>query len=121
MHTPFLPRANGASAGGTSAGPRPAFVDQLRDRLKLLQKITPGPHGEFGNFATEMYYFSRRRWQALFERTGFRVVDRSRNGLFYTGNGLLGARLSLDACRRLSRLLGSSCRVYVLEPRSPVS
>ncbi len=95
--------------------PRPGFVDELRSRLQVLQKITPAPHGEFGNFATEIYYFSRLRWRRLFRGTGFRVVDCCRNGLFYTGHSLLGARLSLDTRRRLSRLLGSSCQVYVLE------
>lgn len=98
-----------------AAEPRPEFVEQLRIRLKELQRVTPPPHGEFGNFATEIYYFSRFRWKALFEREGFRVVASFRNGLFYTGYSLLGARLAIRVRSRLSRLLGSACRVYVLE------
>ena len=65
-----------------------------------------------------MWRFSRHRWTPLFEETGWRIVSRGTNGLFYTGYSVLGRQLSLAARRRLSRLLGASCHVYVLEKAS---
>ena len=75
-------------------------------------------HGEVGNAVSELWHFSRHRWTPLFEDTGWRVVARGSNGLFYTGYSVLGWQLSLAARRRLSRLLGASCHLYVLEKAS---
>ena len=71
-------------------------------------------HGEVGNLLTEHYFFSRYRWNATFERTGWRIVRRTGNGLAYSGAGIFGGRLSLNARAKLSTFLGSSCHLYVL-------
>lgn len=81
----------------------------------LRNNIRPERHGEFGSATTELYYFSRYRWQRLFETTGWRVVHYETNQLSYTGNGLLGLSLGLDTRRRLSRTLGSSCHIFLLK------
>jgi len=83
---------------------------QLVSRVLLSQR-----HGEVGNAFSEVWYFSRHRWTPLFEETGWRVVSHGTNGLFYAGYSVLGRQLSLAARRRLSRLLGASCHLYVLE------
>jgi hypothetical protein len=80
----------------------------------LRRVLVSERHGEVGNAVSELWHFSRHRWTPLFEDTGWRVVSHGTNGLFYTGYSVLGRQLSLAARRRLSRLLGASCHVYVL-------
>ena len=95
-----------------AAGRRSAA--QLASRVLLSAR-----HGEVGNAFSEVWHFSRHRWTPLFEETGWRVVSHGTNGLFYTGYSIFGRQLSLAARRRLSRLLGASCHLYVLE-KAPV-
>lgn len=76
--------------------------------------LTPERHGEKGNFVTEVYYFSRWRWRTLFKKTGFRILNEAPSRLFYSGFGLFATSLSLRDRQRMSRILGSSCRAYIL-------
>ena len=86
---------------------------------RLVSRILLSPrHGEVGNTFSEVWHFSRQRWTPLFEETGWRVVSRGTNGLFYTGYSVLGWQLGLAARRRLSHVLGASCHLYVLEKTS---
>ena len=75
---------------------------------------TRARHGEIGNTVTELYYFSRHRWTRLFEATGWRIDHYGTNGLAYTGHSLAGGALGLPSRRRISRVLGSACHVFVL-------
>jgi SAM-dependent methyltransferase len=96
-----------------------ACAAQRRSKPQLLSRILWSPrHGEKGNALSEVWQFSRWSWTRFFERTGWQVLSRYPNGLFYTGYGLLSDRLSVGARRRLSRILGSSCHVYVLGRRA---
>jgi SAM-dependent methyltransferase len=84
--------------------------------LFLLWRVMLSPrHGETGNAVSELWHFSGRRWTGLFARHGWRIVEQRSNELFYTGYNLLGSRLSFSARRRLARVLGGSCRIYVLK------
>lgn len=75
----------------------------------------PLAHGEHaGNAFSEIWYFRRAWWKRLFAETGWRVDSISGNGLFYTGCSIADRHLTIPARMRLSRLLGSSCNVYVL-------
>ncbi len=99
--------------------PRPAdttTVPPPRTRSRL-RSLLPSRHGEFGNWVTELYYFSKSRWEGQFSRAGFRVDACRSIGLFYTGYDVMSDRLSLSARRRLSRLFGSACRLFVLRPK----
>jgi len=80
----------------------------------LQRLFVPQRDGEAGNALTEIYHFSRWRWRSLFHRTGWIIESRVSNDLFYTAYYLLGIRLSLEARSRLSRILGSSCHIFVL-------
>ncbi len=82
---------------------------------KIKKTLFSSRHGEIGNSMSELYYFSRSRWAALFQNTGWTIVNYFPNRLFYTGYGILGSALSIPARRRLSRLLGSSCHIFVLK------
>jgi SAM-dependent methyltransferase len=90
-----------------------------RSKAELIRRVVVSErHGEVGNAFSELWHFSRHRWTPLFEETGWRVVSHGTNGLFYTGYSVLGRQLSLASRRGLSRLLGASCHVYVLQKAS---
>jgi SAM-dependent methyltransferase len=117
-HYPWLVRAAFSVIAGTKDNDS-AHVEHAaatHGPLFLLWRIVLSPrHGETGNALTEMWHFSARRWTALFGRHGWRITDHRSNGLFYTGYNLLGARLSMRSRGWLARVLGGSCRLYVLK------
>jgi ubiquinone/menaquinone biosynthesis C-methylase UbiE len=124
-HYPWLVKAGAEAFRLTRGGRRSddaqvvARAVQRRSTTQLASRILLSPrHGEVGNAFSELWHFSRHRWTPLFEETGWRVVSRGSNGLFYTGYSVLGRQLSLAARRRLSGLLGASCHIYVLEKAS---
>lgn len=80
----------------------------------IVSTLFPLRHGERGMTLTEMYYYSCYWWTRQFEANGFRVLTSYPTGIFYSGAYIFGERLSIDCRQRLSRVLGSSCRVYVL-------
>jgi SAM-dependent methyltransferase len=78
----------------------------------------PRAHGEHaGNSLTEIYYFSRRWWLRLFRGCGWTVVAQDSNRLFYSGNCIMDCRLNIKIRRKLSRVLGSSCHIFVMRKR----
>ena len=79
----------------------------------------PRRHGERGNVTSELWLFHPRWWRRNFEENGFAVVAHGPMGLFYTGEVLLGLRLSLAKRERLARVLGSSCHMFKLAPMPP--
>jgi SAM-dependent methyltransferase len=100
-----------ASARGPLPGGAGYQPTHQRSRLRAL---FPMRHGEYGNCITEMYYFSRARWKKLFRKAGLRVEACQPMHLFYTGYSVADAALPLPTPQRLSRILGSACRLYVL-------
>lgn len=80
----------------------------------VQRRMLPPRHGERGNVFTEHYYFTEHCWAKIFAATGFEVSAVSKNRLFYTGHYFLGEKLSMGSRRRLSYLLGSACKIYVL-------
>jgi SAM-dependent methyltransferase len=124
-HYPWLAKAGSEVVRARMKGDRSedaqvvARAADRRSAAQLISRVLLSPrHGEVGNAVSELWHFSRHRWTPLFEDTGWRVVARDTNGLFYTGYSVLGWQLSLAARRRLSRLLGASCHIYVLEKAS---
>lgn len=79
--------------------------------------VFPARHGERGNWITELYYFSERRWRHLFRRAGLEIQATRPMGLFYTGYSVADAAISLETRRYLSKIFGSACRLYVLRRR----
>ena len=79
------------------------------------------PHGEFSsNIYKEIFDFSEKAWKKRFEEGGFTVVSIEEGSLFYTGNSIFGARLSIKTRQWLSRVLGSSCKYYLIKKTSPI-
>lgn len=71
-------------------------------------------HGERGNALTELYYFRPAWWRRNFREHGFTIVREAPAGLFYTGEALLGPRLTMARRRGLARMLGSACVMFQL-------
>lgn len=109
---PAEPPAGPAAAPAAGNGPgETGFFARVRNAAAIRR------HGERGNFLTEMFYFSRRWWVGLFERTGWLVTGDFANRIFYTGYLFFGARLGWKARSALSAVLGSACRIYILRKR----
>lgn len=105
----FRWRRSGGAGGAVAGGDAPHSWTR---RLRLA--LASQRHGEDGSALWELYGFSRWRWRRSFRSAGFDVVRSYPTRLFCTGYGVLGPRLSLGGRRGLSRLLGSSTRIFVL-------
>lgn len=79
--------------------------------------IIPPVHGERGNTLTEVYYYSQHFWCSKFEKCGFEVVAIHSNRIFYTMANSFGSKISLRIRRILSKILGSSCYIYILRKK----
>jgi SAM-dependent methyltransferase len=77
------------------------------------------PHGVRGCALTELWTFSVRGWSHRFAALGYEVTRVVPLRLWYTGEMLLGARLSLSRRARLSKWLGSSAILYVVRSCPP--
>ncbi len=121
-HYGYLARyaaGNRRSVPGAAQTPSAQRTLQKRGLIGLVGRVLfDGPHGEYPNALAELYYFSRTRWRGVFEANGFEIVEESTNQLFYTGYGLFPG-CSLAARRRLARVLGAACSVYVTRVREP--
>ena len=109
--------------GASSASARPGdgllrrgMRGVARGSLHLMGNLWPRRHGELGNLCTEFWLFSRFRWRKKFREQGWIVMEDHPLELFYTGSSLLGSWLPIPWRRRLSTILGSACRLYVLSP-----
>lgn len=106
--------ADGPAASAVTAQQSAADTDGRKNwRARLAFYLLPERHGEDGNFLTEIWHFSRWRWQAVFARAGFAVVERKAIGLFYSGYGVMGKRLGIGARRKLGPFLGRATTLYV--------
>jgi SAM-dependent methyltransferase len=82
----------------------------------LLSPFFPNRHGERGVFLSELWLFRPSWWRRNFRANGFDIVTDEPMGLFYTGNFLLGFRISIETRARWARTLGSACHVFKLRP-----
>lgn len=73
-------------------------------------------HGEWGNAFTELKTFGKNAWTNYFLKHGYEILSYDTVSLFYTGSSMCGRMLSLETRRSLSRILGSSCHVFVVKP-----
>jgi SAM-dependent methyltransferase len=107
--------ASRASAGphlAPAGRPPPSLLDQLRRHF--------GRHGDHGSVVSELWLFHPRRWRRIFQGDGFVVIGDRPVGIFYSGNTVLGTRLSIAHRKSLARWLGSSGHIYVVKQASPL-
>lgn len=83
----------------------------------LFNMLLPGRHGERGNVFTEIFYFHPNWWKKQFQESSWELTQSYGNQLFYTGHNLLGKSLSWKTRKNLAKLLGSSCKVYILKKK----
>jgi SAM-dependent methyltransferase len=100
--------------------PEDSCVPPLREAIgrksvgyALRRALIAGPHGEFPSAVSELWYFSRRHWLRIFETAGAELLRDFPTGLFYSGYCLFPG-IGIARRRMLARVLGSSCRVFVL-------
>jgi SAM-dependent methyltransferase len=101
-------------AGPAAIAAWPSAATKRSKSLWYKLKRFCGRHGEHGNLLSEHWLFHPIRWRRAFRRDSFEIVEEQPVGIFHTGNLLLGTSLTIDRRKRLARILGSSCRVYVL-------
>jgi SAM-dependent methyltransferase len=80
----------------------------------LRKVLVPTPIGPYGNAVTEIRRLSRSGWESAFTEAGWRVEAAMPSHLFYTAHSALGPLISVTQREWLSRLLGSSCHLFVL-------
>lgn len=89
--------------------------------LQLAWPIRPftfRPHGARGNALAELWTFSRSSWVRRFRSQRYEVLHVRPLRFWYTGEVLLGQRLSLARRTRISAWLGSATILYVIRAGS---
>lgn len=92
----------------------------LRNVKTAASGVLPIGHGTSPEAFSELYTFSSHAWRRRFERHGLVVESVRSVPMFHTGHQLFGARLSLDARRRLSNIIGGAANLYLVQPRWPL-
>lgn len=86
-----------------------------RSIANLIRKTLFSPrHGERGNAVLELWLFSRYDWRRLFRQTNWHIEREIPLRLFYTGYSILDSQLDIGRRVQLSKILGSSTRLFVL-------
>lgn len=100
---------------GSVQAPMHGLKTQHSYPFLIKTALWAGPHGEYPNALSELYYFSKRRWQRLFKNNHCEITALFQNGLFYTGYCLF-PDLSLGVRKKMACFLGASCHIFVLRP-----
>jgi SAM-dependent methyltransferase len=110
-----LGSATPTTADDPPIAPRPATTRDRALVAKVARRLTPHVHGSEGTWFGELWRFRKATWDRFFAHLGWMTVFHATNGLFLTGDMILGARLPVERRKRLSRALGSSANLYVLK------
>ena len=104
--------------GPSGSGPQGAGGARRPWSARLKRMLRPPPLGPSRSAAAELFSFRRAPWVAAFRQAGFKRVEGSGSGLFYTGYLVLPG-LSFTVRRWLARLCGSSCHVFAMRRPAP--
>ena len=83
----------------------------------LIKKwyIDPRSHSPlFNNIFTEIFYTRENFWKKYFVDSNLKTVKVINSELFYTGNSIFDSRISFKKRHKISKILGSSTKFYVL-------
>ena len=75
-----------------------------------------GRHGERGNVLSEFWLFRPAWWRRVLRSDDFEIVRDEPAGIYYSGNTMLGTRISIKCRQTLAKLIGSSGHIYVVKP-----
>jgi ubiquinone/menaquinone biosynthesis C-methylase UbiE len=93
-----------------------AFYGNLCRAWRLIrEKYLPERHGERGNVLTEIYYFHPAWWRRHFKKNNFIIIEDKQTEFLYSGDMVLGKRLSFPARRKLAKVFGASCHLFRLK------
>lgn len=106
----------GVGGGDGLTDHAPSGMSTMRRWGMIKRALFAGPHGEYPSALSELWYFSRARWEGVFHKNAFDVLETVTSGIFYTGYGVF-SWLSLEQRKLLSNLLGSSTRIFILKSR----
>ena len=85
-----------------------------RNLVRFVGSVAiPHAHGAYANALWELYAYSVVRWRRVFRRSGFLVENVTPAGVCYSGYKIMN-QLDVPARKRLAKVLGSSCNVFVL-------
>ena len=84
---------------------------------KAIRRLAPHAHGARGTALSEIARFSKGSWDAYFDSSGWDVMEYGDNGVWASGDYLLGSLLPMPARRRLGRMTGGIAHVFVVRPR----
>jgi SAM-dependent methyltransferase len=84
----------------------------------LLSKLWAPAHGIATSPVSELSQFRRARWRRVFAAAGLEEVAYWPAGVFYSGYLVFGRTFPIYLRQALSRILGSSCHVFVLRKAS---
>jgi SAM-dependent methyltransferase len=120
---PAVPRnlVRGLLSGPTGRRARSGMSRFQWSLLQLTWPIRPftfRPHGARGSAFTELWSFSRSSWVRRFTSHGCEVLQVKPLEFWYTGEVLLGQRLSMARRTRMSAWLGSATVLYVIRAAS---
>ena len=95
------------------------FENKLNQKGKsVLKSLLPKRHGERGAYFTEYYLFSTYAWKKMFKKY-FDIASVRNTGLYYSACGLIGeSPLIMRFRQKLSIIIGSSCKIYVMKKYS---
>lgn len=85
-----------------------------------LWTILPSRHGERGNFVSEIYFYTQRYWLKQFKKANFEVIEVYKGQTFYTMANSLGNRIDLHIRKKISKIMGSACYIYILKKKENV-
>ncbi len=98
--------------------PQPRRPYSLRSLMQFVRTVAiPHAHGAHANAIWELYAYSVGHWRRVFERNGLLIENVAPAGIFYSGYKILRA-LDVPTRKRLAKVLGSSCNVFVLRRHS---
>lgn len=101
-----------------AAATTPAASASVSGKIGQQLRRHFGRHGERGNVLSELWLFRPAWWRAAFRANGFEIVQDRPTGIYYSGNTMLGVRMSIARRRMLAALLGSAGHIYVVKPAS---
>jgi SAM-dependent methyltransferase len=82
----------------------------------LMKKaLIPSRHGETGNTVTELFHFSRHRWEQLFVQLGWTLQTYQPCDIYYSGHSLVGNLIPIYTRQYLAHYLGSATAIYLLK------
>ena len=104
-----------ATENPSTYGPVPGNKQNRPLLQKVLHRLVPHAHGAEGSCWSELSRFARPSWDRYFTTAGWVVEDYRSNGMFLTGEMLMGGLLPTTLRTRLSKYFGSTAHLYVLK------